>query len=497
MNPEELKMVKYVGIVCVMVALVCSGADERPSVRWRGFNLLGMFINHGQTPHFEEEDFKLISELGFNFVRLPMDYRFWIKDKDWTVIDDERLVPVDQAVAYGKKYGLHVQLCFHRAPGYTVAKPPEPRDLFTDPEALRVCSMHWAHFARRYKGIPSSELSFNLFNEPGDVSEEAYERVATALVAAIREVDPKRFIVADGLRWGGRPAESLFKLGIGQAMRGYAPMSISHYMASWVGTPSDDPVWPPPQAVSPLYGPGKRPWNVPLVIEQVPAGTLSVQPGMVSGKVRLCVDADGTRVLDQVLEPLQDAPGWTNVVYKSEWKINQGRCVSTFNATLPRDVRRLLISLPEGDWAQLSKLTLTGRDGQTAIMPFEQTWGRTNELFRFTGFGPGKGFQSAQGRLDGPAYLKRTLMDAWQPAFDAGVFTMVGEFGAYNKTPHALVLVWMEDYLRLWKERNLGWALWNFRGSFGVLDSGREDIEYEPFHGHQLDRKMLDLLLKF
>ena len=101
-------MVKYVGIVCVMVALVCSGADERPSVRWRGFNLLGMFINHGQTPHFEEEDFKLISELGFNFVRLPMDYRFWIKDKDWTVIDDERLVPVDQAVAYGKKYGLHV-----------------------------------------------------------------------------------------------------------------------------------------------------------------------------------------------------------------------------------------------------------------------------------------------------------------------------------------------------------------------------------------------------
>ena len=67
----------------------------------------------------------------------------------------------------------------------------------------------------------------------------------------------------------------------------------------------------------------------------------------------------------------------------------------------------------------------------------------------------------------------------------------------HNKTPHALVLVWMEDYLRLWKERNLGWALWNFRGSFGVLDSGREDVEYEPFHGHQLDRKMLDLLLKF
>ncbi|MDD4174158.1 MAG: hypothetical protein PHN34_07985, partial [Kiritimatiellae bacterium] len=97
-------MVRYATAVCVMAAMACSGADGLPSVRWRGFNLLGMFQNHGQPAHFEEEDFKLISELGFNFVRIPMDYRFWIKDKDWTAIDDARLVPVDQAVAYGKKY---------------------------------------------------------------------------------------------------------------------------------------------------------------------------------------------------------------------------------------------------------------------------------------------------------------------------------------------------------------------------------------------------------
>ena len=490
-------MIRCAGVVCMMAAMACSGADGRPSVRWRGFNLLGMFQNHGQPAHFEEEDFKLISGLGFNFVRIPMDYRFWIKDKDWTVIDDARLAPVDQAVAYGKKYALHVQLCFHRAPGYTVAKPPEPRDLFTDPEALRVCCQHWSHFARRYKGIPSDALSFNLFNEPGEVSAEAYERVAAALVAAIRDVDPARFVVADGLRWGGRPAQGLFKLGVGQAMRGYAPMSISHYMASWVGTPSDEPVWPPPQAVSPLYGPAKAPLDVPLVIEQVPAGTLAVRPGVVSGKVRLRVEADGTRLLDQVLEPSQGSTDWTNVAYKSEWKISQGRCLRTFDVKLPADVRRLRISLPEGDWAQLSTLTLTGRDGQTAAMPFEQSWGRTNGLFRFAGFGPGQGFHAGQGAPDGRAYLQKTLMDAWQPAFDAGIFTMVGEFGAYNRTPHALVLAWMEDNLRLWKERNLGWALWNFRGSFGVLDSGRKDVAYESFHGHQLDRKMLDLLLKY
>ena len=60
----------------------------------------------------------------------------------------------------------------------------------------------------------------------------------------------------------------------------------------------------------------------------------------------------------------------------------------------------------------------------------------------------------------------------WQPAFDANVFAMVGEFGTFNYTPHSVVLEWMEDNLSLWKEYNLGWALWNFKGAFGVLDSG-------------------------
>ena len=75
-----------------------------------------------------------------------------------------------------------------------------------------------------------------------------------------------------------------------------------------------------------------------------------------------------------------------------------------------------------------------------------------------------------------------------------GAGIMVGEFGAYNKTPHPVVLRWMNDSLANWKDAGWGWALWNFRGSFGVFDSGRDDVAYEDFHGHQLDRKMLELL---
>jgi endoglucanase len=57
-----------------------------------------------------------------------------------------------------------------------------------------------------------------------------------------------------------------------------------------------------------------------------------------------------------------------------------------------------------------------------------------------------------------------------------------------------VVLDWMRDGLELWKGAGWGRALWNFRGSFGVLDTRRRDVVYEDFKCHKLDRKMLGLL---
>jgi endoglucanase len=73
----------------------------------------------------------------------------------------------------------------------------------------------------------------------------------------------------------------------------------------------------------------------------------------------------------------------------------------------------------------------------------------------------------------------------------------VGEFGAYNKTPHAVTLRWLHDLLDLWKEAGWGWAMWNLDGPFGIVDSERADVKYESFHGHKLDREMLELLRAF
>ena len=57
----------------------------------------------------------------------------------------------------------------------------------------------------------------------------------------------------------------------------------------------------------------------------------------------------------------------------------------------------------------------------------------------------------------------------------------VGEWGAFNHTPHKVVLAWMQDCLALWKEAGWGWALWNLHGGFGVLDSQRATSNTRTF----------------
>ena len=95
--------------------------------RWRGFNLLEKFnVEYANGP-FRETDFQWIHEFGFNFVRLPMDYRCWIVDGDWRRFDEDALREIDQAIAWGRQYRIHVCLNFHRAPGYSVHPPPEER----------------------------------------------------------------------------------------------------------------------------------------------------------------------------------------------------------------------------------------------------------------------------------------------------------------------------------------------------------------------------------
>jgi endoglucanase len=100
---------------------------DKPA-RWRGFNLQEKFTESpdewatvapewGRSNEaFREADFANIAELGFNFVRLPMSYRCWSDPAAPYVFKEATMRQIDDAVSWGRRYGIHVCINFHRAP---------------------------------------------------------------------------------------------------------------------------------------------------------------------------------------------------------------------------------------------------------------------------------------------------------------------------------------------------------------------------------------------
>jgi hypothetical protein len=478
--------------------------------RWRGFNLPDMVSADRLHGPFREEDFRLIARLGFNFVRLPLDYRLWIVGGDWEKIDAAAFADVDRAVEWGIRYNLHVCLNLHRAPGYCVNPPAEPRNLFTDARAQRVCALHWAFIARRYRDIPDRSLSFNLLNEPGTDDGPAYARVVAMLCEAIRREDPDRLVIADGLSWGTVPCRELVPLRVAQATRGYQPLALTHYRADWVDGAGAWPVpsWPPLPVGSFLYGPMQGVLAEPITIEG-PFGSdvrLRIRVEQVSNLCRLRVQADGKTVLDRTFRPGPGRGEWKKAVYSTEWKIWQNFYDLDVIARIPAGTRVLKIENADGDWMTFTEIAFlpAGAKEETLLVPGDREWGSRQRPLRADLEDPLQPFTplDAEAGTDREASAGATLL--WERTIRPfaelereGVGVIVGEFGAYRFTPHAVVLSWMRDCLENWKRAGWGWALWNFRGDFGVLDSDRPDVSYEKWEGHLLDRQMLELLQGF
>jgi endoglucanase len=103
------------------------------------------------------------------------------------------------------------------------------------------------------------------------------------------------------------------------------------------------------------------------------------------------------------------------------------------------------------------------------------------------------------GIIDGQFFGKEQLEEYYKPWIELankGIGVHCGECGCWNKTPHQVFLAWFGDVLDILTTNGIGYAIWNFRGDFGIMDSGRDDVDYEDWHGHNLDRKFLELLKK-
>ncbi len=356
-------------------------------------------------------------------------------------------------------------------------------------------------FARRYKGIPNERLSFDLLNEPGGVKPEVYAAVVRQLAAAIRAEDPQRLIIADGLDWGWKPTFELKDLHVAQAARGYSPMEISHFHASWIKGSENFPLpqWPvtiPPTGI--LLSPEKPEGTWPLIIDGPFAAetTLRLHLLKVSRAAHLVVEADGQPLWQH---SFQCGPGegeWKTAVLEPKFKIYQNLYDKDYSVTVPKDTQQVRIRVADGDWLQLGQLALkpSGAPAED-VLQLSDRFGVKPEPFRYTPGAPTGPFPGLAQK--DRQWLWNENIVPWQKLESQNTGILIGEWGAFNKTPHEVVLRWAEDNLANWKKANWGWALWNFRGSFGILDSGRANVQYENWEGHKLDRQLLALLQKY
>lgn len=209
----------------------------------------------------DERELRWIRDWGFDYVRLPVDYWFFVRGNwretrnmdpgDIRNIDEAALERLDKVVTQCGDFGLHLTINMHRAPGYCInGWEREPFNLFKDGDAEEAFAFFWDLLARRYQSIPASQLSFNLVNEAPGFSEKMssadYRRVMLRGAGVIHNVSPDRTVIIDGTAVGRDVVTSMLGEPVAQAFHAYDPFRLTHYKASWVGENADwpEPTWP-------------------------------------------------------------------------------------------------------------------------------------------------------------------------------------------------------------------------------------------------------------
>ncbi|MGN9840480.1 glycoside hydrolase family 5 protein [Nonomuraea sp. H19] len=240
-------------------------------MRRYGFNLQWMFWKDpGVEPaKTDERVLDAIASWGFDFVRMPCDYRFWTTGLDYADPDERVLEILDSYLAACSERDLHLSLNLHRAPGYVITQwESERHNLWADREAQDGFTAIWRTFARRYRGVTPDRLSFDLVNEPPDVGQRgftraAHEAVIRRVVAEIQGIDRDRPIVIDGLGGGHLAMPELADLNVTHSTRGYQPFGVSHYKAPWVegADALPEPRYPGAEWDRAALGDFYRPWR--------------------------------------------------------------------------------------------------------------------------------------------------------------------------------------------------------------------------------------------
>ncbi len=244
---------EYINKLFIEPLLTMDGTMNKE--RLRGVNLGGWFsqvdcIEEKDPAHFpgilqhvqtflDNSDFKRIREVGFNHVRLPVDY-FNLFEKSTLKPKEEFFLLLDKALKDIQANDLDVILDLHKCPGHDFhlgCSTDQP--FFTDPVERKKTSDIWAYMAERYSNEP--RVMMELLNEPAGQDSKVWDKLKDELFWTIRKHAPKNTIVVGSNRWNSAhefkyltPMEDDNAI---YSFHTYTPVCFTHQKAAWIQDP--------------------------------------------------------------------------------------------------------------------------------------------------------------------------------------------------------------------------------------------------------------------
>lgn len=209
---------------------------------------------HGEQrkAFFNENDVKLLSDLGFDHIRVCFD-EIYLWDDAGQKIRPYAFDLLHDAIAWCMKYNMRVLIDLHITRNHRFTQ--DENALFTDPNEPAKFVKLWQDLSDELKGYPNSVVAYELLNEPVSKDSENWNRVAALAINAIRARETDRTIVVGVCTTNATPRYDVLKLPsthkILMTFHYYGPYLLTAYgLQSTTGGRQDIPISYPGRLVA-------------------------------------------------------------------------------------------------------------------------------------------------------------------------------------------------------------------------------------------------------
>jgi endoglucanase len=190
--------------------------------------------------HIQEDDFERLQQLGFDFVRIPIDeVQFWDEQgkklpEAWDLLTN--------ALNLARKHNLRAIVDLHiiRSHYFNAVNEGDKaaNTLFTSDKAQQDLINMWYQLSDALKGYSNDWVAYEFMNEPVAEDHEQWNQLVAKVHKALREREPNRTLVIGSNLWQSAGTMKYLKVPEGDkniilSFHYYNPSILTHYGAWW------------------------------------------------------------------------------------------------------------------------------------------------------------------------------------------------------------------------------------------------------------------------